>query len=63
MQTNCHPTLGLKHESGVHCDGLMSIEKTRLTEFVGELGVDKLRELDAALAAALGLQTRSRPSI
>lgn len=57
------PTVGLKHESGVHCDGLMSLEKTRLTDFVGELGTDKLRELDAALAVALGLQTRSRPGI
>jgi mRNA interferase MazF len=57
------PTVGLKHESGVHCDGLMSLEKTRLTDFVGELGADKLRELDAALAVALGLQTRSRSTI
>jgi mRNA interferase MazF len=57
------PTGGLKHEIGVHCDGLMSLEKTRLTYFVGELGADKLRELDAALAVALGLQTRSRSSI
>jgi mRNA-degrading endonuclease toxin of MazEF toxin-antitoxin module len=57
------PTGGLKHESGVHCDGLMSLEKTRPTDFVGELGADKLRELDAALAVALGLQTRSRSTI
>lgn len=57
------PTVGLKHESSVHCDGLMSLEKTRLTDFVGELGADKVRELDAALAVALGLQPRSRPRI
>jgi mRNA interferase MazF len=57
------PRGGRNHESGVHCDVLMSLEKTRLTDFVDELGADKLRELDAALAVALGLQTRSRSSI
>jgi mRNA interferase MazF len=62
-QVGVGPTVGLKQESGVHCDGLMSLEKARLTDFVGELGADKLRELDAALTVALGLQTRSRPSI
>ena len=57
------PAVGLKHESGVHCDGLMSLEKSRLTDYVGELGVDKLRELDAALTVALGLQIKSQPLI
>jgi mRNA interferase MazF len=51
---------GLKHDSAIHCDGLMSLEKARLTDFVGELSAAKLRELDTALAAALGL-TRSLP--
>ena len=46
---------GLKHDSAIQCDGLMSIEKSRLTDFVGELSATKLRELDAALAAALAL--------
>ena len=55
------PPFGLTHESSVNCDGLMSLEKNRLTDFVGELGADKLRELDASLAVALGLQARSRP--
>jgi mRNA interferase MazF len=48
-------TEGLKHDSAIQCDGLMSIEKSRLTDFVGELSPTKLRELDAALAAALAL--------
>lgn len=48
---------GLKHDSAIQCDGLMSIEKARLTDFVGELSAAKLRELDAALTAALGLKT------
>jgi mRNA interferase MazF len=46
---------GLKHESAIQCDGLMSLEKSRLTDYVGELTPDKLRELDAALLAALAL--------
>src|ERR1700761_5373034 len=28
---------GLKHESAIQCDGLMSLEKSRLTGYVGEL--------------------------
>lgn len=50
-------TEGLKHDSAIQCDGLMSIEKARLTDFVGGLSPAKLRELDAALAAALGLKS------
>jgi mRNA interferase MazF len=46
---------GLKHDSAIHCDGLMSIEKSRLTDFAGELSVLKLRQLDEALSCALGL--------
>ena len=46
---------GLKHESAIQCDGLISIEKARLTDYVGELSATKLRELDSALASALGL--------
>ena len=46
---------GLKHESAIQCDGLMSLEKYRLTDYVGELASDKLRELDSALLVALGL--------
>ena len=56
-------SVGLKHDSGIHCDGLISLEKSRLTDFVGALGADKLRELDAALTVALGLQKDSRPLI
>jgi mRNA interferase MazF len=46
---------GLKHDSAILCDGLMSIDKARLTDFVGELSPAKLRELDTALLSALGL--------
>ena len=47
---------GLKHDSAILCDSLISIEKSRLTDFVGDLPLAKLRELDSALACALGLQ-------
>lgn len=46
---------GLKHESSVHCDELVSLPKSMLTRFVGSLSGQKLAELDAALAAALDL--------
>jgi len=46
---------GLKHASAIQCDGLMSLEKSRLTDYVGELTFDKLRELDDALLVALAL--------
>src|ERR1700677_844377 len=52
---------GLKHESAIQCDGLMSLEKSRLTDYVGELAPRKLHELDNALIVALGISTGARP--
>ena len=46
---------GLKHESSLHCDELVSLPKTVLTRYVGHLDVAKIRALDVALAAALDL--------
>jgi mRNA interferase MazF len=46
---------GLKHESSVHCDALVSVPKPRLTEFVGSLDPRRRRALDLALGIALGL--------
>jgi mRNA interferase MazF len=54
---------GLKHESAIQCDGLMSLEKSRLTDFVGELTPEKLHELDGALLVALGLPTIEKLTI
>jgi mRNA interferase MazF len=59
-QVSVNTAEGLKHESAVQCDGLMSLEKSRLTDYVGELASDKLRELDSALLIALGLPIRER---
>jgi mRNA interferase MazF len=52
---------GLKHDRAIQCDGLMSLEKSRLTDYVGELALAKLRELDRALLIALGLPASSLP--
>jgi len=46
---------GLKHDSAVHCDELISLPKSMLTDFVGSLSAKKLRELDRALKMALQL--------
>jgi len=46
---------GLEHESWIFCDALASIEKSRLTDFVGALPPATVRALNRALGAALGL--------
>ena len=45
----------LKHESSVHCDELVSLPKTALTNFVAALPVRKLAELKQALRVALDI--------
>jgi mRNA interferase MazF len=47
---------GLKHESAVICDALVSIPKTLLTNYVGKLSIQKLRSLSRCLIAALDLE-------
>jgi len=47
---------GLKHESSIHCDELVSLPKTTLTNYVGTLSPSKLRLLNDALFIALDLQ-------
>ena len=46
---------GLKRDSAIHCDELVSIPKSRLRGFVGSLSPPALRDLDRALAIAVGL--------
>ena len=46
---------GLKHDSALHCDELVSLSKTRLTSFVGRLSSAKIAALDRALAVALDI--------
>jgi mRNA interferase MazF len=45
---------GLKHDSCIHCDELISITKSSLTYFIGTLSPQKINKLDFALAVALG---------
>lgn len=46
---------GLKHDSSVHCDELVSLPKTALTNFVAALPSGKLTELKQALQVALDI--------
>lgn len=46
---------GLKHDSSIHCDELVSLPKTALTDYVGALAAPRLSELGRALAVALEL--------
>jgi mRNA interferase MazF len=54
-QVEIGPESGLKHDSAIHCDELVSLGKNRLADFVGSLSRAKLEELDRALAIAIGL--------
>lgn len=54
---------GLKHDSAIQCDGLMSIEKSRLTDYVGELSDAKQAEVAKALQVALALPTVKSPQV
>jgi len=54
-QVEVGPEEGLKHESSIHCDALVSVQKTLLTDFVGALASERERSLDRALGVALGL--------
>jgi mRNA interferase MazF len=47
---------GLKRESWIPCDNLVSLRKVQLTGFVGSLRRSKVEELDRALKMALGLE-------
>jgi mRNA interferase MazF len=53
---------GLKKDSSIHCDDLVSLPKSLLTHYVGSLKSARLLELDRALAIALGLAGASLPS-
>lgn len=56
---------GLKHESSIHCDELVSLPKSVLTRYVGSLRPAAMAQLSASLAISLGLDERevNRPTI
>lgn len=47
---------GLKHESCIRCDALITIEKSKLTNYIGSLSEKKIRELNQALKIALAIE-------
>ncbi|MDP8208880.1 MAG: type II toxin-antitoxin system PemK/MazF family toxin [Candidatus Electryonea clarkiae] len=46
---------GLKHNSSIHCDELVSLPKSALTNYIGMLAPDKVEALDDAIQVALEL--------
>jgi mRNA interferase MazF len=54
------PEYGLKHQSWIHCDNLVSFHKSVLTDFVGTLSASKLKELNRSLAFALDLSIEAQ---
>jgi mRNA interferase MazF len=53
---------GLKHDSSIHCDELVSLPKSMLTHFISRLPYEKLRLLDRALRLALQLYDNQVPT-
>lgn len=47
---------GLKTESSIHCDELVSLPKSALTHYIGSLRAAALREVNDALAISLELK-------
>ncbi len=54
-QVKVGPDEGLRHDSSIHCDELVSLPKSMLTHFVGSLTLPRRVELDRALVAAVGV--------
>lgn len=46
---------GLKHASSIHCDELVSLPKSKLTNYVGVLAPAKIKLLNQALRLALAV--------
>lgn len=44
---------GLKHDSAIHCDELVSLPKSMLTNYIGSLSPKNLQLLESALKIAL----------
>lgn len=49
---------GLKHDSSIHCDELVSLPKTALTNYLGALSPVKIEALNEALRIALDIPAR-----
>lgn len=49
------PEEGVKHDSSIHCDELISLPKNMLTNFIGKLTDQKIKELNLALKVSLDI--------
>lgn len=49
------PNEGLRHECVANCDNVLTIRKAAVGARCGRLATDRIRQLDRALALALGL--------
>ena len=47
---------GLKHDSAIFCDDLVSIHKSMLTDYVGALSDFKMEDVNTALRIALAVE-------
>ena len=47
---------GLKHDSSIYCDEIISIPKSALTDYIGTLSETKIDEINKALAIALEIE-------
>jgi mRNA interferase MazF len=50
------PDEGLKHDSSIYCDELISIPKNALTDYIGTLSHEKIQMLNRALRIALEVE-------
>jgi mRNA interferase MazF len=49
---------GLKHDSAIHCDELVSLPKSILTNYIGSLTPNRLQALEIALKIAIQLNAQ-----
>ena len=49
----------MKIESSVHCDELVSLPESALTNYIGSLKAAAIRDLNRALAVSVGLDDGS----
>jgi mRNA interferase MazF len=54
-QVEVGPDQGLKHQSWIMCDNLISLKKADLTTYIGSLSAAKINEVSRALKMALDL--------
>jgi mRNA interferase MazF len=54
-QVEVGPDQGLRHQSWIMCDNLISLKKADLTNYIGSLTAAKINEVSRALKMALDL--------